>query len=271
MVLQSECESAIISDLLREKGIYNFSVSLFERLYRYNMAMNNQQSYDMLYCQGRMHPDIATFVNEKFYGGMLSVVPLPHQIEEQNHSYPSDCLGERLVATTRLCFIDSHSQHSLRLGKNNESEAQIVAYLSECLYRVYEQKGEFFDPELTLGIITPYRSQIALIRQRLEERGIEPLTRITVDTVERYQGGQRDVIFYSCCVNEPFQLANLVNAIEEDGNRIDRKLNVALTRARKQLFVTGVSSLLSEDAIYADLIRYLAENGCSTTYEELFS
>ena len=80
---------------------------------------------------------------------------------------------------------------------------------------------------------------------------------ISVDTVERYQGSERDVIIYSFCVNYRHQLKFLPNLTEENGVVIDRKLNVALTRARKRLVVIGVPDLLSIDPIYRKLIDFL--------------
>lgn len=80
--------------------------------------------------------------------------------------------------------------------KMNHSEACIVARLADAVYRQYKALGDF-SPQTTLGIITPYRSQIALIRKEIEALGIAELDDILVDTVERFQGSERDVIIYS--------------------------------------------------------------------------
>lgn len=111
----------------------------------------------------------------------------------------------------------------------------------------------------TLGVITPYRSQIALIKKEIESLNVSGLKNILVDTVERFQGSERDVIIYSFCLNHPYQLRLLSNLTEEDGVSIDRKLNVALTRARKQLLLTGVPELLNLNPIYRKLIEFVAE------------
>jgi superfamily I DNA and/or RNA helicase len=117
------------------------------------------------------------------------------------------------------------------------------------------------DPASVVGIITPYRSQIALIRKVLQELAIPNCANIVVDTVERFQGGQRDLMIYSCCMNMTYQLGFLSNTIEEEGAVIDRKLNVALTRARKQLFIVGNPDILCQDPIYARLIEHIRERG----------
>lgn len=83
---------------------------------------------------------------------------------------------------------------------------------------------------------------------------IPSLNRISVDTVERYQGSEREVIIYSFSVNEAAQLQWLPNVVEDDGVSIDRKLNVALTRARRRMYIIGVPAILRQNAIYARLI-----------------
>ena len=94
----------------------------------------------------------------------------------------------------------------------------------------------------SIGIITPYRAQIAQIRQQLLAENID-VESLTIDTVERYQGGARDIILISLCTNNFAQLDALVSMSEEG---VDRKLNVALTRARKHLVILGQSRIIDE-------------------------
>ena len=75
---------------------------------------------------------------------------------------------------------------------------------------------------------------------------------LTIDTVERYQGGARDIILISLCLNHPTQLFSLVS-LSEDG--VDRKLNVALTRARQHLVVIGNAEILAQNEIYKNLME----------------
>ncbi len=228
VVLQSSEQSAIYEESLMSIGLTNLKDSLFERLYRNCTArqspLTSHPSYDMLCRQGRMHPEVALFANRAFYGGRLIPVGLPHQLEDSD-------------TVCRLAFYPSIPEKTGTSTKINHSEARIVADL---VARIYEDCRIDFDEARTLGIITPYRSQIALIKKEIAALGIPALNRIMVDTVERFQGSERDVIIYSCCINSYFQLKFVSNLTEEDGTLIDRKLNVALTRARKQMFVTGV-------------------------------
>lgn len=116
---------------------------------------------------------------------------------------------------------------------------------------MYAAEGRPWRPEQSLGIITPWRAQIAQLRETLAAAGLDP-DGITIDTVERYQGGARDIILISCCVHSIAQLNNLVNL---SGEGVDRKLNVALTRAREQVIVLGNPEVLREDPRYREFIE----------------
>lgn len=236
IVLQDKVHSEVRSEELRAVGMQNLKDSLFERLYRYHLSTGDGRAVDMLDKQGRMHPDVAKFANEAFYDGKLKMVGLPHQLE---------------VLEAPVVFIPSEVDKESPTGKSNRDEARIVA---DCAVSVWREFQESFDADSTLGIITPYRSQIALIKKELERTGIDDLLRISVDTVERYQGSERDVIIYSFCVNTSAQLMLLPNLTEENGAVIDRKLNVVLTRARKRIVITGNPDLLRKDEIYARLL-----------------
>ncbi len=255
VVLQNTEQSAIYDESLLSIGLANLKDSLFERLYRNCSSGNDSlssiiadntssatgRSYDMLCRQGRMHPEVALFANRAFYGGRLIPVGLPHQLEDSGH-------------ISRVAFYPSIPERAGSSAKVNSSEARIVAGLAA---RIYESNQKHFDESRTLGVITPYRSQIALIKKGIETLGIPALNRILVDTVERFQGSERDVIIYSFCVNHPYQLKFLSNLTEEAGVLIDRKLNVALTRARKQMFITGVPELLKRNPIYKSLLNLI--------------
>lgn len=254
VVLQNTEQSEIYDENLRHIGLTNLKDSLFERLYRnacqhsavqdvHRSSYTIHRSFDMLCRQGRMHPEVALFANRAFYENRLIPVGLPHQLEDTN-------------AVVRLAFHPSEPEPMGASSKTNHSEAEIVARLA---VQIYEEYAECFDEMRTLGIITPYRSQIALIKKEIETLGIPELSGILVDTVERFQGSERDVIIYSFCVNTYYQLKYLSNLTEDKGVLIDRKLNVALTRARKQMFITGVPDLLRMNPIYERLLKLLSE------------
>ena len=84
---------------------------------------------------------------------------------------------------------------------------------------------------------------------------------ITIDTVERFQGSERDIIILSLAINSTYMLEQIQSRTELDGILIDRRLNVSITRARKHLVILGSEKILSNDKIYASLIEYIKQNG----------
>lgn len=222
--------------------------SLFERLIRWERQQNRERFMGILHKQGRMHPEVAQFANEMFYAReQLEPVPLKHQTDTSlNYNVqPEDALDD-VLKTRRVVFMDAGTD-----------EAALVANLLRRVWRLYGDKR--FDSDKTVGIIVPYRYQIALIRRELERFGIPALLQVSIDTVERYQGSQRDVIIYSFAVEQVSDLDFLTaTCFEEDGRVIDRKLNVALTRARKQLLITGCTAILQHNPLFAELIKRYA-------------
>ena len=256
VVQQSEAESEVTDEKLCEIGLTNCRNSLFERLLNLHTPHSTLHTIGILRRQGRMHPDIAEWPNRMFYRReKLLPVPLPHQKEESKEP--------------RIVFIPSENSNSNtspsgggREGalsdKVNPTEARIIA----CeLRKVFVEYGEKFNPDKTVGVIVPYRNQISMIRREIEQLGIPELLRISIDTVERYQGSQRDVIIYSTTVTHRYQLDFLcANTFEEDGLVIDRKLNVALTRARSRMIITGHEPTLRQDPLYRSLIDFIQKN-----------
>ena len=239
-VVQQNKEHSLIKDpILTKAGFRDFRDSLFERLFRQLSISENNIACGMLYKQGRMHPTVAAFVNKYFYENKLQIVGRPHQLN-------SDPIYE-----PRISFIASAPNPCGTSYKCNAEEAFIAANLVKEIYNIAKDQ---FDPMRTVGIITPYRNQIALIKKQLQAIGIEDLTKIMVDTVERYQGSERDIIIYSFSVNTEMQLQYLPNELQEDGYVVDRKLNVALTRARKKIYIIGVPEILKKYPLYKELI-----------------
>ena len=237
---------AVVAQPDDEPRLHDCRQSLFERLLRQERETGRTVFTGILQYQGRMHPDIAAFPNEWFYRReRLQPVPCPHQLEERldYHEPSTDALDDQLKQH-RVLFLPV------------DDEAFMVADL---LRRLYRQIGsEHFDHSRSIGVIVTYRYQITLIRREIAKLNIPQLLDISIDTVERYQGSQRDVIIYSLGVQDAEQLAFLTsNSFEEGGHVIDRKLNVAMTRARKQLLMTGNMDILRQNAIFSELIcRY---------------
>ena len=265
VVQQPEEFSKVTEPLLREIGLLDCRHSLFERLIRLQKKNGTEDFVYQLSRQGRMHPEVADFANRAFYGATLAPIPVPHQLQSLASSEKEGKNGlERLVAERRVAFIVSPGDFRTTISeKVNVDEARRVAALLRVVYEQAEgrEKGSFH-PYRTVGVIVPYRNQIAMIRKEIARLGIPELLAISIDTVERYQGSERDCIIYSFTIQRPYQLDFLTsNTFEEDGATIDRKLNVALTRAREQMFLIGNPELLKMNPVFQKMMEEVKRVG----------
>ena len=259
---QDTLETEETNTFLKNIHLLSCANSLFERLILTERAAGRSEFVGTLHKQGRMHPDIADFANRKFYAReQLECVPLAHQLEQTlAYNETSEDETDDVLKAHRMIFIPSKPCRQLNISeKVNTEEARII---TDLLRRLYRQLGNNFDPQKSVGVIVPYRNQIAMIRKEIEKLSIPELEEISIDTVERYQGSQRDIILYSFTIQSRYQLDFLTaNTFYEDGQPIDRKLNVAITRARKQLILTGNEPTLRQNQIFAELIDYIKEKG----------
>ena len=262
VVQQDDTEVLVEDETVKAIHLNSCANSLFERLILTERAAGRTDFIGTLHKQGRMHPDIADFANRKFYAReQLECVPLAHQLEQTlAYNEASEDETDDVLKAHRMIFIPSKPCRQLNISeKVNTEEARII---TDLLRRLYRQLGKNFDPQKSVGVIVPYRNQIAMIRKEIEKLGIPELEEISIDTVERYQGSQRDIILYSFTIQSRYQLDFLTaNTFYEDGQPIDRKLNVAITRARKQLILTGNEQTLRHNQLFAELIDYIKEKG----------
>ncbi|MAT56266.1 MAG: DNA helicase [Saprospirales bacterium] len=250
VVVQPPEQTEVLDASLRKIGLTNLRNSLFERLYKRCQEEGWHWAYDRLRQQGRMHVDIMHFPAHQFYEGQLEPLPkglpgaerqrlpLNFQTPELPQGIPPEVFAKRMV------FLDAPVDDSSPSRKTNQFEAETAARLAAHFHHNH--------PDRSLGIITPYRAQIACILEQFEKHNL-PADSITVDTVERYQGGARDVIIISLCTNVASQLESLVSLSDEG---VDRKLNVALTRAREQVILLGNKNLLRQNEVYRSLIEW---------------
>lgn len=227
-------------------GIQDLSVSVFERLLENAQRNAWHFAYDMLATQFRTHQDIAGFINQEFYHG-LKIGAESQTLPLEIYNPLSDDTLEQALSRSRLIFMPSQAEDSLKF---HLGEAGLVISLLETIRKVYKRKNAF-SPE-TVGVITPYRAQIAQIYQALDE---ELRENVTVDTVERYQGSEREVIIISMAVNHPAQMKNL--QAFNTALSVDKKLNVALSRAKAQLILLGNAQILNEGKFYKKLLDYI--------------
>ena len=232
VVQQNPEDARIDNPLLQDIGLMDCRQSLFQRLYNWEVAQQRTQFVGTLSHQGRMHPEVAQFASQHFYGSWLTPVPVAHQQEMTlNYDMPAQDALDTTLQQHRMLFF--------------EGDTETVITLAQRIRRFY---GERFDPQKTLGIIVTYRKQIAAIRAAVPD--------VSIDTVERYQGSQRDVIIYDFGVTRHYQMDFLTAStfIDDEGQMVDRKLNVALTRARRQMLMVGHSAILRENTLFRQLI-----------------
>ncbi len=256
VVLQEKSDTELDDPDLVALGLRDRRNSLFERLYRLAEQNGWSWAYDMLSVQGRMHRDIAAYPGMRFYAGNLKTLPesvdtLQWQSAPLERTAAGDEALARGIAAHRFLFVDTPADTAETL-KTNRYEAEIVVRAVENFRRIYEAREDWSLSKI--GVIAPYRAQIACIREALAQAGPE-YEAITVDTVERYQGGARDIILVSFCANAPHQLDTLVS-LGDDGV-VDRKLNVALTRARQHLVLIGNRKTLEIHPVYRDLLDFV--------------
>jgi Ni2+-binding GTPase involved in maturation of urease and hydrogenase len=237
------------SNLLKENGIQDLSMALFERLMAVSKNHRWNHAYDMLTTHYRMHQQIADVINP-WYAGKL----LPGR-EEQKHNFALQKVRKSspwsdALASGRLVFIPSPTE---KTNKFHETEAIRIVELLKC---IRSAKGDDFVPDETVGVVTPWRTQIANIRNKLNKH--EDLIKVNIETVERFQGSENDIILVSLAVYHPGQLSMLRSpgVFTHGDNRIelDKKLLVTISRAKSQIILLGDEKVIRLNKHYSSLI-----------------
>jgi len=200
----------------------DLQTSLFQRLIE-----AHPDASVMLTRQYRMSQRIQAFASTEFYDGALR--PATPEVAAQTLAdlgADTDALAPQL--TGGVSFVDPDGE---RDGNRNVREAERVAGIVDA----YVAAG--VDPD-DIGVIAPFRAQVAEIGRR---------TSVTVDTVDRFQGSSKEVIVLSLVAS-----GGLDGPIFED----HRRVNVALTRAKKQLTIVGDADALAADPFYARMLDW---------------
>ena len=262
VIVQSKAGRSVSDQMLNSIGVHDLGDSYFERIYRRCQEEGWNWAFAKLSHQGRMHEQIMQFPRDHFYDGNLDILPpIQHnsiQTEPLNLATDSADILTQYLAKERVLFLPIVSRELFR-SKTNAAEAELTARIVKNLFLIYAHNDKPLSAE-DIGIITPFRAQIAKIREEMIRIEIDPAPFI-IDTVERFQGGAKEIIIISLCVNSIQQLSSLISK-SSDG--IDRKFNVALTRAKQQLITMGDPVILGHDATYQSYIdqyqKSFAEN-----------
>ncbi|WP_430505233.1 AAA domain-containing protein [Haloparvum sp. PAK95] len=227
------------------KHVEELEFSLFERLLE---TYGPAEVSTTLTTQYRMHEAIAAFPNEAFYDGVLT-----HG--QRNRQWTIGSM-DPLVAVA----VDGEESQTPMYSYINGAEARTVA---NEVKRLLEHGVMATD----IGVITPYNGQIGKIRSVLQSDLGEAVTSgVKVDTIDSFQGGQRDAIVVSFVRSNPDGEVGFLGLPTEG----PRRLNVALTRAKKRLVLVGNWDTLtaggddpeSPKRYYRDLYEHLRTTDC---------
>jgi len=232
VVVQNESKSVVHLPELNEIGLLDRRNSLFERLYHRAKKEERTYIYGQLKLQARMHESIMNFPNNQFYLGELNVM---NGIDRLTTSLSFDI--------PRVGFVHAEVPQQETYSKTNQAEIDKILVL---LPKLISQGISPF----SIGIITPFRAQIAAIQTAIDTN-LPSCSEVSIDTVERYQGSAKNVIIISFCCNSDLQFEQM-QSLDKDG--VDRKLNVALTRAREHLLMIGDRGILSKNNLYKKLL-----------------
>ena len=229
VVAQDDTRLTVNSPLLASVGISTLGQSIFERLA--NLCEQNgwKGALAMLEHQGRMHNDVMQFASHTFYNQKLQCIA-----PWQRNPSPLPWINR---IPRRFIFFD------VALVSD---EAVLAVELAVYIVACAQERNE----EYSVGIITPFRVQNRRVINLLPDH---LRAEIMVDTVERFQGSQRDVIIYATSVSTQQEF----DSIRSDSSGVDRKLNVAATRARHQFVMIGNRSVLSTSTSYAAAISMM--------------
>ena len=206
---------------------------------------SNPQVVTLLKVQYRMNDDIMRFSSDWFYGGEVESAP------EVRYRSILDLDTPMTWIDTATLDIEAHEELvGETYGRINRAEARLTI---DTLQHYFERLGcqRVLDERLDVGIISPYRAQVQLLRRMLRKSAyFKPLRHlITVNTVDGFQGQERDLIVISMVrQNEEGQIGFL---------RDLRRMNVAITRARMKLFIMGDSTTMTRHPFYRKLYHYI--------------
>lgn len=206
---------------------------------------NKPETITLLKMQYRMNEQIMKFSSEWFYHGMVESAPTVSHRGILDYDTPmmwidtAECDGKEE-------FVGEN------FGRINRAEAELTLQtLQQYLEKIGKQR--ILEESIDVGIISPYRAQVQLLRKELRKREFFRPYRhlLTVNTVDGFQGQERDII-----------LISLVRS--NDGGDIGflrdlRRMNVAITRARMKLIILGSSETMTSHPFYKKLYEYVGQ------------
>ncbi len=209
------------------------------------IVKNRPETVSLLKVQYRMNDEIMRFSSDWFYGGMLESAPEVKYRSILDFDTPIEWINTEGMDCNEEFVGENY-------GRINKPEAELsIAQLKSYILKIGKER--FLKEKIDVGLISPYKAQVQYLRQLIRKDNFFKPYRfaITINTVDGFQGQERDVILISLVrANEEGQIGFLNDL---------RRMNVAITRARMKLIILGDVSTLTRHAFYAELYRYIEE------------
>lgn len=208
------------------------------------IANNQPDAVSLLKLQYRMNDEIMRFPSEWFYGGMLQSAPEVKYRSILDFDTPITWVNTEEMNCNEEFIGESY-------GRINKPEAELtISQLKEYITKIGRER--FLDEQIDVGVISPYKAQVQYLRQLIKKDAFfKPYRQlITVNTVDGFQGQERDVILISLVrANEKGEIGFLGDL---------RRMNVAITRARMKLIILGNAATLTRHSFYKKLYEYIS-------------
>ena len=227
------------------------------------------EAVTLLKIQYRMNDDIMRFSSNYFYGGQVESAPEVKYrsildldtpitwIDTAAFASPSPSVASPSAPTSRSTVVSGSAADTFReefvgesFGRINKGEAELTLLALQYYFNKIG-KQRLLDERIDVGIISPYRAQVQYLRRLLMKREFyKPFRRaISVNTVDGFQGQERDIIVISLVrSNDDGQIGFL---------RDLRRMNVAITRARMKLIILGDKNTMTRHPFYRQLWQYI--------------
>ena len=207
------------------------------------IVKNKPDTVSLLKLQYRMNDEIMRFSSEWFYGGMLQSAPEVKYRSILDFDTPIEWVNTEGLDCNEEFIGENY-------GRINKSEAELsIEQLKGYITKIGRER--ILDERIDVGMISPYKAQVQYLRRLVRNDAFfKPYRQaITINTVDGFQGQERDVILISLVrANEEGQIGFLNDL---------RRMNVAITRARMKLIILGDASTLTRHAFYKKLYTYI--------------
>ncbi len=214
-----------------------------------SVAESQKNTVSLLTTQYRMNEDIMQFSSNWFYDGKLRAAG---EIAERGSFLDFECPIEWLNITSQVADDSTEEFIGANFGRINKAEARtVIRRLRHCVESIGVE--QFIEDRIDVGIISPYRMQVQLLRQMIaSDSFFKPLRKsISVNTVDGFQGQERDMIIVSMVrSNDKGEIGFLSDL---------RRMNVAMTRAKSKLIIVGNRDTLAHNKFFRELYAYVSD------------